>query len=192
MSKIWIDKDGNFYQAGSSVVIDGFRHFAPLSDEQMEAAGYTEYVAPEPPAPTPEDLLESARREKLNDITSYDNSFGVNSFTIVLGENSMETWLTPDKRSDYKNSIDAAELLGRTEVTPVFNGISITIPVQTAKIALAQIQLYANQCYNVTEMHKSAVNAMDNIADIEAFDVTQGYPEKLSFELPASSAREVE
>ena len=59
----------------------------------------------------------------------------------------------------------------------------LTLDIQTAKMALAQIQIYANQCYNVTEQHKAAVNALTDIEDVEAFDVTVGYPEKLTFTL---------
>ena len=50
-----------------------------------------------------------------------------------------------------------------------------------AKMALAQVQLYANQCYGVTERHKAAVNALETIEAVEAYDFTIGYPEKLSF-----------
>ena len=135
--------------------------------------------------PAPQRSLEQAKREKISQIEDYDRSDNVNGFTVVLptgGE--METWIDRETRADYKNSLDAAELLGRTEVTPVFNGMALTIPVSMAKMALAQIQLYANQCYNVTEQHKAAVNALTTVADVDAYDNETGYPQKLSFELP--------
>ena len=189
--KKWIDKDGNFYKFGSSVVIEGQRYFAPLSDEQMMAAGYTEYVEPTPPAPTPEELLEQKRTQKLSAIEEYDRSDNVNSFTVQLKDDEtvvqeFDTWIDRETRADYKNSLDAAELLGRTEVTPVFNGMPITLSVQMAKIALAQAQIYANQCYNVTEQHKAAINAMDNWIDVDIFDITADYPQRLVFEVPVS------
>ena len=33
---------------------------------------------------------------------------------------------------------------------------------------------------NVTEAHKAAVMAMDSVEDIENYDITQGYPQKLN------------
>ncbi len=50
-----------------------------------------------------------------------------------------------------------------------------------AKMALAQIQLYADRCYIVTETHKAEVNALDSIEAIDNYDITSGYPEKLNF-----------
>lgn len=134
--------------------------------------------------PAPERTLEQAKMEKKWNIEAYDMSSVINGFIIVVGQQQIETWIDRETRADYKNSLDAAELLGRTEVTPVFNGVALTIPVTTAKTALAQIQLYANQCYNVTEQHKSAVDALETVEAVDAYDYTVGYPEKLTFELP--------
>lgn len=130
-----------------------------------------------------EPTLEDAKEKKLVELKMYDNSDEVNGFDIVVGGQTMAAWLTPDKRADYKNSLDSAELLGMTEVHPVFNGVALTIPTQTAKMALAKIQLYANQCYGVTEQHKAAVNALETVEDVEAYDFKIGYPERLKFEL---------
>jgi hypothetical protein len=52
-----------------------------------------------------------------------------------------------------------------------------------AEMALAQIQIYADRCYIVTETHKSDVNSFENIEDVDNYDITAGYPEKLNFNL---------
>lgn len=141
--------------------------------------------------PAPVRTLEQAKEEKKWAIEGYDSSSEVNGFVIVIGEQEIEAWIDRETRADYKNSLDAAELLGRTEVTPVFNGMALTIPVTMAKMALAQIQLYANQCYNVTEQHKVAVDALETIEAVDAYDYETGYPEKLRFEVPLANAEEV-
>ena len=46
---------------------------------------------------------------------------------------------------------------------------------------LAQIQLYADQCFIVTKQHKAAVEALDSIEAVDNYDVTAGYPTKLTF-----------
>lgn len=148
------------------------------SADQLYEWGFREWVEP---APTPTQLLEQAKMQKIAEIDAYDNSDEVNGFDIVVGGQTMSAWLTPEKRSDYKNSLDSAELLGLTEVHPVFNGVALTIPTQTAKMALAKIQLYANQCYGVTEQHKAAVNALETVEEVEAYDFKTGYPERLTF-----------
>ena len=100
--------------------------------------------------------LEMAKQEKLWAIEDYDRSDHVNSFTIDFGGGvTQDAWITPEQRSNYKNSLDSAELLGLTEVHPVFNGQQLTLSLQMAKMALAQIQIYADRCYIVTETHKA-------------------------------------
>ena len=150
------------------------------SEEQLYSWGFREWVKP---APTPQQLLERAKSSKIADIEAYDNSDEVNGFDIVVDGQTVAAWLTPDKRSDYKNSLDSAELLGMTEVHPVLNGVAITIDIQTAKIALAKIQIYANQCYGVTEQHKAAVNALETVDEVEAYEYKAGYPKRLTFEI---------
>ena len=120
---------------------------------------------------------------KVAELEAYDSSDAVNSFRVNVGNEAIDTWITPEQRSDYKNSIDAAELLGMTEVHPVLNGVPIVLDIRTAKTALARIQIYANQCYGVTEQHKAAINALKSVEAVEQYDFTTGYPTKLVFEV---------
>ena len=142
--------------------------------------------------PTPTRTLEQAKREKLTQIEVYDNSDTVNGFDIVMGEETMTTWITPEQRANYKNSLDSAELLGLTEVHPVFNGIQLTLETAMAKMALAQIQIYADRCFIVTETHKANVEALETIEDVDGYDNTTIYPERLTFTIEASKTQSVE
>ena len=159
-----------------------------LSDEQVKFhnehpyASISEvlnmYITPEQ-----QRTLEQAKEQKLFEIQQYDESDLVNSFNIVVNENTISAWITPEQRSNYKNSIDAAELLGLEEVHPVFDGIQFTLQTQMAKMALAQIQIYADRCYIVTETHKANVEALTTIEEVDEYLYTTGYPEKLTFNL---------
>lgn len=131
--------------------------------------------------PVPERTIEDAKREKIDSIEAYDNSDAVNSFNIILNGNIIPAWLTPNQRANYKNSVDAAKLIGLDELHPVFNGIQLTLQTSMAEMALAQIQLYADRCFIVTETHKAEVNALDSIEAVDNYDMTSGYPEKLTF-----------
>ena len=48
---------------------------------------------------------------------------------------------------------------------------------------LSQLEMYALNCYYTTEAHIVAINAMDNVEDIEAYDITLNYPKKLIFNI---------
>ena len=48
---------------------------------------------------------------------------------------------------------------------------------------LQALEIYALACYNVTEEHKAAVNALTTIEEVDAYDYTTDYPEKLSFDV---------
>lgn len=125
--------------------------------------------------------LEDAKAEKINAIDSYDSSEAVNGFDVVDGENTVTAWLTPAERSNYRSSIEAAELVGLTELSLYIGELPVTLSVATAKLMLAQIQLYADQCFIVTKQHKAAVEALDSIEAVDNYDVTAGYPTKLTF-----------
>ena len=50
---------------------------------------------------------------------------------------------------------------------------------------LSSLELYALNCYNVTAQHKSSVEAMETVEELESYDYTEVYPEKLVFSTTA-------
>ena len=141
--------------------------------------------------PVPAITLEQAKAEKITEIEQYNDSDNVNEFSVVKDGVTVTDWLTPEKRSNYKNSIDAANLVGLDSLSLYVGGMPVTLPTQTAELVLAQIQLYADQCFIVTERHKAAVDALETIEAVDAYDYETGYPEKLRFEVPLANAEEV-
>lgn len=128
--------------------------------------------------------LEDAKNEKIQDINDYDTSAMVNGFDIERnGEIVMSSWLTPEERANYRNSIDSAELVGLTELSLYIGEMPVILPVQTAKLMLAQIQLYADQCFIVTKQHIAAVEALETVGEVDAYDISADYPNKLVFTL---------
>lgn len=128
--------------------------------------------------------LEEAKEEKINEINTYDSGDFVNGFDIERnGEIITSSWLTPAERANYRSSIDAAELVGLTELSLYIGEMPATLSVQTAKLMLAQIQLYADQCFIVTKQHIASVEALDSIADVDTYNVSVGYPDRLVFTL---------
>ena len=54
------------------------------------------------------------------------------------------------------------------------------LSIMEAKVILAKIQRYADACYMVTQGHHKAIEALTTVEDVEGYDFTQGYPEKLT------------
>lgn len=126
------------------------------------------------------DPFEIAKENKLAALAEYDSSNNINDFTV---NNELHAWFTPEMRSDYRNSIEAAELVGIDSLSLYIGETLVTIPTQSAKLMLAQIQLYANQCFIVTQQHKVAIEALTTVAELDNYDFTTGYPEKLNFDV---------
>lgn len=124
--------------------------------------------------------LEDAKREMLARISNYDVSENVNSFTI---NNVISTWFTVEERSNYANSINAAELLGVEKLSFYVGDNSLEVPTASAKQMLASIQLYADACYIVTKDHEAAVNMLGSIEEVDSYNYMEGYPKKLNFDL---------
>ena len=182
MKKYYNETTHEWYNEGTTItrqLSNGVLFTGIPSYEQLTAWGFREWVEP---APTPQQLLDRAKQQKIMELTAYDSSSTVNGFDVVYSGATIENlWLTPDQRANYKNSLDSAEILGIEVVHPVFNGITLELSVQTAKVSLAQIQIYADQCYGVTETHKATINALETVEEVEAYDYTTGYPERLVF-----------
>ena len=131
--------------------------------------------------PAPERTLDDARSEMKSKIENYDSSDAVDGFTI---NGVLPAWFTVEERSNYANSINAAELLGQETLTFYVGNMEMQVPTSSAKGMLAQVQLYADACYIVTKKHLAAVDALNTIEEVDAYDYKQGYPEKLNFNLP--------
>lgn len=126
----------------------------------------------------PTSELDAAKAEKEYEIDAYDTSSNVNSFTLD-GE---EVWLDKDTRVGLMNSTTIQKAAGQANTTLWFEGKSYTIPCDTAIQMLSALELYALECYNVTAQHKAAVEALTTKEEVEAYDYTTGYPEKLNLQ----------
>lgn len=177
--------DENLYNLGSSYEDYLDNKWVLLSDKQVafheENPNATVYeVWNMELTPTPERTIDDAKSNMNALIDAYDSSENVNSFTV---NETISGWFTPSERSNYKSSIDAAKLLGIETLSVYIGDTLITVSTTFAEQALAQIQLYADQCSIVTKQHKEAVAALTTIEDVDGYDYTVGYPEKLNFNL---------
>ena len=124
--------------------------------------------------------LEEAKNQKKAEIEAYDMGENVNGFTI---NNSMTAWFNPDERVQYRQSVESATLLGVETLSFFIGDMEFTIPTESANHMLAAIHLYADECFIVTKKHKLAVEKLETIEEVDSYDYTVGYPEKLNFQL---------
>ena len=121
--------------------------------------------------------LDVIKEEAIEQITEYDQSEDVNSFTLQ----GKTMWLPKETRVGLVNSVTIEKNAGKKTTVLWFGGEKYELPVDTALQMLSALELYALECYNVTAAHKAAVNALESVEDVVAYDYTQGYPEKLNF-----------
>lgn len=124
--------------------------------------------------------LPFVKEIKINEISKYDESNAVNNFKI---NGVINAWFTVSERNNYSASINAAKTVGLEKLTFFVGDIKLEISTAMAELMLAQIQLYADQCFIVTKQHKINVEALTTIEEVENYDYKVGYPEQLNFQL---------
>lgn len=174
-----IDNEIVFYK-GESIVLGEWRIFNP-TDEQLVQAGWREWIPEE--HPTPPKTLAQAKEDKIQEIEEYDNSSAVNEFYISYMGNTLPYWGSKADRVSLQRAVEDYISEGietyRMDMREV--GISISIPCSTLLTILSKLEVYATQCYNTTTDHIFAVNAMTTVQELEDYDYTLDYPDKLTF-----------
>ena len=165
MRKIYVNDNGDYYN-GRDVIYEGNIYISP-TEEILLLAGY--HIVEEDP-------VEAAKNKKLREIRAYDSSDSVNEFYLV----GQPMWLDAQTRQTLRISIDSYTNMGYEQVTKWFGGQRFTFPTAAWTEMLNALEVYAAEALNVTELHKAEVNSLNNVEDIEAYDITAGYPEKLN------------
>lgn len=147
------------------------------SEAMLLADGWTEYVRPTPPEPTEEEKFVIAKERKKVEIEHHDKSSAVNQFFI--GETPM--WLDKETRTGLKLRFEAEIAMGKTDTTLWADGVQYPLSLEAAIQMLYALEVYASMCYDQTQAHLAAIDALTTIEAVEAYDYTTGYPDKLHF-----------
>lgn len=150
-----------------------FQIFNP-SDELLLEDGWVLYVKPEP---TEEEQFMSAKNEKKNEIEFYDSSSEVNVFYIQ----EIPIWLDKATRAGLKLRFEAELAMGMTETTLWYNNMQFPLSLENGMMMLYAIEVYASKCYDNTQMHLANVEKIETMEELNNYDYTTGYPEKLNF-----------
>lgn len=154
-------------------------------EEMVLADGWVEYVPPTPAEPTEEELVQRARRRKLDELHRYDESSEVNDCIIVYQGNELHYWANKAERDTLKGALRDCISLGRNTYRLDLRelGVSLTIPCESLLQMLAALEVYAIDCYNKTTDHDFAINACPTEEEVDAYNFRVGYPDIPRFEL---------
>lgn len=133
------------------------------------------------------DVLPRLREYVLKEISAFDSSSSVNSFTI----DGKAIWLNKDTRLALRQRFVAEQASGIKSTTLWYGTDQFNLSVPDAIEMLNTIEIYACKCYDVTAAHKAKVQSMTTLDDVFGYDYTTGYPEKPSFTTtaPASATK---
>lgn len=123
--------------------------------------------------------LQKEKDRKIALIKDYDKSQGVNSFML----NGRPAWLDKATRVGLINSLQIEKAAGHKTSVLWLEGESYTVDIDVALQMLAVLELYAKDCYNVTEQHLANVAAETDLNRVYNYNYTKGYPKRLQFNL---------
>ena len=123
--------------------------------------------------------LARAKREVLKKIDAYDISPAVNGFML----NGAEVWLDFELRDRVYQGNERLQRIGRTDTTLWLGKQCYNLSIEQAQNIISHIEAYAKDCYNVTAQHKAAVEKMQTLEEVLAYDYKKGYPEQLKMEV---------
>lgn len=156
--------NGRFIEVNDRMII------TPTPEILLEN-GYT----PVDVEPSQDELLAAAKVKKIAEIKEYDNSDAVNSFKL----NSISVWINREDRIGTRRAIELDIASGKTESEIWLNGFKLVVNSQLALKLLDAVGHYAYSAYNVTQSHIFAVKNLTSINEVEKYDYTKGYPQKL-------------
>ncbi len=123
-----------------------------------------------------QDMVDTWKLVRKAQIMAYDSSSSVNLFFL----NGEGMWLDKATRVGLTNSIQVEKNFGRKITTLWYNYGQFQLPVDTALGLLAQLEIYALDCYNVTAKHLADIETLEDLETLKGYDITAGYPQQLN------------
>lgn len=167
-------KDNRIKSLNRIVIIKDDMQILNPTEEMVLEDGWVELKEPEP---INAEKLSQAKVAKITEITEYDASNIVNEFSVQ----GYQIWLDKATRAGLKLRFEAELQSGITETALWYNGVQFPISVELGIQILLAVELYASACYDNTQKHMANVQALTTVEEVETYDYTTGYPEKLSF-----------
>lgn len=123
----------------------------------------------------PTDELRAAIEAKTAEITAYDKSSAVNGLTYE----GRFLWLSREDRLALTDRFTRESAEGLEKTNLFYEGEAIEVTPEQGLMLVQTISSYADKCFDNTQRHLAAVQALTSVEEVQAYDYTVGYPEKL-------------
>lgn len=120
--------------------------------------------------------LNALRELVLSRLNKYSES--VKTFTY----NGESAWLDQVTRFGLSMSTTALMERGYDKTSLWLNGKAYPMECNKLMNLLMDLEAYAFECNNVTERHRQAIKNIADYAELNRYDYTVNYPNKLNFE----------
>ena len=157
----------------------GMDESGEMSYEEREKEQYAYDVCWIDGVSSEDDVLQSAKKAVVKDITAYDSSSAVNGFVL----NGQRVWLDKATRVGLMNSTTIAKAMGQSTTTLWLGDVKLVVECDKAIQLLSALEMYALECFNVTAAHKKAVAEMSTVESVLGYDYTAGYPKMLEMRI---------
>jgi hypothetical protein len=157
------------------IINDDMQTINPTHD-MIVADGWVEYSEGNV-VQTVDKSIEDVKSEAIERVLAYDSSEEVNCFFV----NGEKMWLDKSTRASLMMRVDAELEDAKVDTTLWFDGVAFSINLDYARKMLKRIELYASQCYDNTQRHIANIRKANSIDEVESYIYTNGYPEKLEF-----------
>lgn len=160
---------------------DGFQIINP-NEQQLLDDGWIKYTQPEL---SEIEIFNQKKQELVDNINIYDSSNEVNVCYIKYNDVVFPYWANKLERGSLKSAVQDCISNGRNQYRLDLRDLqmSIVIPCQVILDMLSKLEVYAIDCYNTTTDHLYNINNISNIEELDNYDYTLNYPEKLTFEI---------
>lgn len=102
----------------------------------------------------------------------FDKSVYVNSFLV----NGQRKWIAKADRVGLIHSLNVQKRANMTHTELWLNGVCYKVEIDYALSFLDALELYAIECYSVTQQHLREIGKLKTREDILHYDITKGYP----------------
>lgn len=126
---------------------------------------------------TEKKVLDMVKQTVKQNIKEYDTSDHVNEFYCQ----GRKMWLDKATRSGLMLRLSAESNAGAKTTTLWYGTHQISLPIENAINMLNLLELYASKCYDNTQGHLAAIEALETVEEVLKYDYTSGYPDKLEF-----------
>lgn len=132
-----------------------------------------------------EELLLQAKNDKIYEVKLFDASFDVNDCIINHNGQELHYWASKTDRDALKSAVQDCINIGRTKYRLDLRELNTSLNIQCEVLLhmLTQLEIYAIDCYNKTTDHIYNINNLNTLEEIDNYDYSVGYPEKLIFEI---------